>query len=334
MQVRGTLSRVETASRPVGGILSSPEGPGWPSIYAAYLERGGRATLLLLGLAPGGGCQPPGSLRTLVRSYRTVSPLPVQAGACHRRSALCCPDPAGHPVLALASTLPYGVPTFLDGVVPRRGHPAGSPSRTRLTRDVRSLAETRAFFSERAAAWDERFGHDAEVYAHAVEALDLRPGMRVLDVGCGTARATPALREAVGSTGHVLAVDATDAMIEAARRAGRHQHAALLVGDAERPPFRTTPTFDRIFAAGLLPHMDDPERALREWRALAATGGRLMVFHPISRVALAARHHTQATDDDVVAEPRLRPLLQRAGWSLRTILDEPDRPYQAVAEAS
>jgi hypothetical protein len=31
-----------TVSRPVGGVLSVPEGTGWPSIYAAYL---GTATL-------------------------------------------------------------------------------------------------------------------------------------------------------------------------------------------------------------------------------------------------------------------------------------------------
>src|SRR5581483_7629283 len=37
----------------------------------------GRASHPTLGLAPGGGCQPPGSPRALVRSYRTVSPLPV-----------------------------------------------------------------------------------------------------------------------------------------------------------------------------------------------------------------------------------------------------------------
>src|SRR5204862_5457266 len=39
-------------------------------------------------LLPMGFTEPPGSPRALVRSYRTVSPLPVPEG--HRRSALCC----------------------------------------------------------------------------------------------------------------------------------------------------------------------------------------------------------------------------------------------------
>jgi hypothetical protein len=76
----------------------------------------GRAGRPTLGLAPGGGCQPPGSPPTLVRSYRTVSPLPVRAtglpASRHRRSALCCPEPAGRPVLALASTLALWSPDF------------------------------------------------------------------------------------------------------------------------------------------------------------------------------------------------------------------------------
>src|SRR3979411_1934060 len=81
-----------------------------------------------------GVTEPPGSPRTLVRSYRTVSPLPVLRFGSHRRSVLCCPEPTGHPVLALTSTLPYGVPTFLDTVPSEddrcRGHPADSPSET------------------------------------------------------------------------------------------------------------------------------------------------------------------------------------------------------------
>src|SRR5438045_8877621 len=38
-----------------------------------------------------GVTEPPESPRTLVRSYRTVSPLPVLRCRSHRRSALCCP---------------------------------------------------------------------------------------------------------------------------------------------------------------------------------------------------------------------------------------------------
>lgn len=52
-----------------------------------------------------------------MRSYRTVSALPVtptiETVLVHRRS-LSVARPSGRPNLALASTLPCGVPTFLD----------------------------------------------------------------------------------------------------------------------------------------------------------------------------------------------------------------------------
>jgi len=67
-------------------------------------------TLLRVGFT-----EPTGSPRPLVRSYRTVSPLPVR-GPEASPSAVCslwhCP--AGRPDWPLASTLPCGVPTFLD----------------------------------------------------------------------------------------------------------------------------------------------------------------------------------------------------------------------------
>ncbi len=67
-----------------------------------------------------GFTEPPGSPRTLVRSYRTVSPSPVPP-ANRWPSAVCSllHDPSGRPDLALASTLPCGVPTFLSSHEPR-----------------------------------------------------------------------------------------------------------------------------------------------------------------------------------------------------------------------
>src|SRR3954468_8134629 len=60
------------------------------------------------------------------------------------------------------------------------------------------LAESRAFFGVRAAGWDKKFSDDLPAYGKAVEMAGLGAGDLALDMGCGTARALPALAAAVG----------------------------------------------------------------------------------------------------------------------------------------
>lgn len=180
------------------------------------------------------------------------------------------------------------------------------------------------FFSVRAADWDSRFPDDGPAYAAAVGALGLRPGDAVLDAGCGTGRALPHLRDAVGPGGTVLGADLTPAMLDAAVRAGRAASGALLVADAARLPVRDG-TLDAVFAAGLISHLAHPERGLGELARVVRPGGRLALFHPIGRAALAARHGRSISDDDLRAKPRLLPLLAHAGWGLDSYTDEDDR---------
>ena len=56
------------------------------------------------------------------------------------------------------------------------------------------------FFGARAADWDSRFPDDGPAYAAAVGRLGLRAGARVLDAGCGAARAG-SIRGTVPATG-------------------------------------------------------------------------------------------------------------------------------------
>src|SRR3954452_16768668 len=52
----------------------------------------------------------------------------------------------------------------------------------------------------------------------AVAALGLKPGDTVLEVGAGTGRNFPYLIEAVGPSGQVIAVDASEGMLREARK--------------------------------------------------------------------------------------------------------------------
>src|SRR6185312_2225077 len=52
----------------------------------------------------------------------------------------------------------------------------------------------------------------------AVDRLSLRPGDRVLEVGCGTGRNLPFLQKAVGAQGHVHGVDISGGMLREASK--------------------------------------------------------------------------------------------------------------------
>jgi ubiquinone/menaquinone biosynthesis C-methylase UbiE len=51
----------------------------------------------------------------------------------------------------------------------------------------------------------------------AASRLNLKPGDHVLEIGCGTGRNLPYLREAVGPQGHVYGVDISEGMLDRAR---------------------------------------------------------------------------------------------------------------------
>ncbi|MFB6815454.1 class I SAM-dependent methyltransferase [Streptomyces sp. NPDC056347] len=185
------------------------------------------------------------------------------------------------------------------------------------------LRDVQEFFAARAADWDSRFPDDGPAFAAAADALALRPGDAVLDAGCGTGRALPALRAAVGSRGTVLGADVTPAILEEAVRAGRDREGILLLADVARLPLGPG-VLDAVLASGLISHLSRPGPDLAELARVVRPGGLLALFHPIGRAALAARHGRRVTDDDLRAEPNLRPLLARAGWRLDAYTDEDD----------
>ena len=82
-------SSVRRPGRRAGSSVWDPDHSGPRAAYPG-LERGRRPQSPLFGLAPDGVCRATPVASGPVRSYRTLSPLPVPRCRGHRRFALCC----------------------------------------------------------------------------------------------------------------------------------------------------------------------------------------------------------------------------------------------------
>jgi SAM-dependent methyltransferase len=121
------------------------------------------------------------------------------------------------------------------------------------------------------AAIDRAF---ASLTTRLLERASLRPGERVLDVGCGCGATSLVAADAVGPTGAVLGVDVSAPMLARARErsAGRRQ-LSLLEADASAHPFG--PSFDVVLSRLGVMFFRDPEVAFANLRAALRPGGRL-----------------------------------------------------------
>lgn len=106
----------------------------------------------------------------------------------------------------------------------------------------------------------------------------LRPGLSVLDVGCGPGTITVDLARRV-APGRVVGVDLAPEVVTRAERDARAEGAAdveFAVADLFVLPFADD-SFDVVHAHQVLQHVHDPVRALREMRRVARPGGLVAV---------------------------------------------------------
>lgn len=102
----------------------------------------------------------------------------------------------------------------------------------------------------------------------------LRPGMKVLDFGCGPGTISVGLAKAV-APGELHGVDIEApqiAMAQAAAQAGGHGNARFQVGDVTNLPFADN-TFDVVHGHAVLMHVPNLAQALAEVKRVLKPGG-------------------------------------------------------------
>jgi len=160
------------------------------------------------------------------------------------------------------------------------------PSQTPETVRIKGLV--RKEWREGAAAWrkwsTQLSIQTREATTAIVEAAQIKPGMRVLDVASGSGEPALTIAEAVGPKGQVVATDLVPEMLAVARENAQRlglSNISFQPADAEELPFRDA-TFDVVTCRFGITFWPNTQHALREIRRVLKPRGRtaLTAFGP------------------------------------------------------
>lgn len=151
--------------------------------------------------------------------------------------------------------------------------------------------------------------------AYALKRAAIRPGMRVLDIGCGRGEVLYQARE---GGAQAIGTDYSQAALKLARDVSL---APVLRCDAKALPFRDG-TFDRIFFIGIIDHLHDweLEKSFAEMRRVMRPGGSVLVH------TCTNRHYYKTLSYGI--RRALARMARRFGLPVR----EPSRPRSSEDE--
>lgn len=145
------------------------------------------------------------------------------------------------------------------------------------------------FFDAIADRWDELCYHDPEKLNYILDRTNLRKGLRILDVGCGTGILEKYLL--LHSPSQIVAVDLSPKMIEQAQSkyaVKTIDFRCMDVMDLKEE------TFDYIIAYSVFPHFEEPQKVIHHLAGLLSPGGELVICHSESRERINGHHNKQA----------------------------------------
>ena len=124
--------------------------------------------------------------------------------------------------------------------------------------------------------------HHLDITWKTIRLMDLRPGDRVLDLGCGSGWATRLVARLVADGpegfGQVVGVDVSDEMIRQARAASKDFENILYVwGSAQEIPWEEN-FFDKMISVESFYYYPDQDQALAELFRVMAPHGRMFIL--------------------------------------------------------
>lgn len=139
--------------------------------------------------------------------------------------------------------------------------------------------------------------------SQVIDALRVKPGMAVADLGSGSGYFTRRFIEAVTETGIVYAIDVEPEMLAYAKESVIHMHTAyqaefiLARPDSPKLPFESV---DLLFVCNTIHHLEDRSKYFRDLRSSLKPGARIAIidFYPDERSGELGfpKHHLVSRD--------------------------------------
>lgn len=159
-----------------------------------------------------------------------------------------------------------------------------------------------------------------------VDAIQLKPGMTVADLGTGVGYMLPYFHKAVGPTGKVIAEDIFPDFLEQARAtAAKHALSNVeFVHGTDQDPKLPENAVDVAFTLDAYHHFDYPEKMLTAIGRSLKSGGRLVIVD-FYKAGFRDPAHIRLDRDDVIKE------VESYGWKLVSKQDHiPNSQYIAI----
>ncbi|MBI3968431.1 MAG: methyltransferase domain-containing protein [Chloroflexi bacterium] len=185
-----------------------------------------------------------------------------------------------------------------------------------------TLSSVRAHWNRVASGYDE---HNLDMgvthfqrFAEALRHLELRPGLRVVDVFARTANASRFVLEACAEL-HYVGVELAERMLRVARR--KYPDRELVHASPHELPF-VAASFDRVLSLETLEHVPEPARFLGELRRVLRSDGRLVLStppataEPLVRIADTLQMHHGEGPRRFLPSGAVKDLLRQAGFRL------------------
>jgi ubiquinone/menaquinone biosynthesis C-methylase UbiE len=144
-----------------------------------------------------------------------------------------------------------------------------------------------------------------------VDALDLKPGASVADVGTGIGFMLPYLSHAVGDTGHVIGEDIQNDFLDKAKlkvQLSRLNNVQLVLG-TDRDPKLPADSLEAVLVLDVYHHFDYPEAMLEHIHDSLLSDGKLVIVEYFKRPGAMpggdpnrAVEHIRLDQDDLIQE--------------------------------